>query len=43
MWNDYERQDLLRKKVEGLRIFNATYTYVHRLSKAINSETEVNS
>ena len=43
MSNDYKQQDLFRKKVEGLCIFNATYTYVHWLRKAINSETEVNS
>ena len=42
MWNDYEQQDLFRKKVEGSCIFNATYTYVHWLI-AINRETEVNS
>ena len=42
MWNDYEQQDLFRKKVEGSCIFNATYTYVHLLI-AINRETEVNS
>ena len=43
MWNDYEQQDLFRKKVEGLCIFNATYMYVHWLSKAVNRETEVNN
>ena len=43
MWNDYEQQDLFRKKVEGLCIFNATHTYVHWRSKAVNRETEVNS
>ena len=43
MWNDYERQDLFRKKEERLCIFNATYKYVHWLSEAVNSETEVNS
>ena len=43
MWNDYEQQDLFRKKVEGSCVFNATYTYIHCRSKAVNRENEVNS
>ena len=32
MWNDYEQQDLFRKKVEGSYVFNATYTFSSNIS-----------